>query len=81
MSAGYAEKLAATVYAPYKPYILQYQSFEEATLTKALDEIPLDHEEILDTVNLLAESVPKVFAAASQVKTVISQYCKLYTIV
>lgn len=66
-SATVSAKLASTIYAPYKPYIRQYKSFEETTLATALDVIPLDAEDILDTAALLAESVPKLFAAASQV--------------
>ena len=68
MSSQVTAKLASTIYAPYKPYIRQYKSFEETTLTDALNNIRLDAEDVLDTVNLLAESVAKLFAAASQVR-------------
>ena len=65
-------KLAATIYAPYKPYVRQYKSYEESTLTAALNDIPLDAGDVIDTTALLAESLPKLFAAASQVINVIA---------
>ena len=64
-------KLAATIYAPYKPYVRQYKSYEESTLTAALNDIPLDAGDVIDTTALLAESLPKLFAAASQVSDII----------
>lgn len=70
----YSERLAATIYVPYKPYIAQYEKYEQATLTTALNNIPLDQQDILDTVNLLAESIPKLFAAASQVFSMFTNF-------
>ncbi|XP_076469947.1 conserved oligomeric Golgi complex subunit 7-like isoform X2 [Babylonia areolata] len=59
------EQLLLAVYQPYRPYLVKYKVFEEVALGKQLDNIPLDHEEIFDTVQLLAESVSKVFSAAN----------------
>ncbi|KAL8588662.1 hypothetical protein ACOMHN_001979 [Nucella lapillus] len=59
------EQLLLAVYQPYRPYLLKYKVFEEVALGKQLDNIPLDHEEIFDTVQLLSESVSKIFSAAN----------------
>ncbi|KAI0226392.1 Conserved oligomeric Golgi complex subunit 7 [Lamellibrachia satsuma] len=61
------QSLAVTIYAPYKPYIQKLGSFEESTLTSALNSIPLDHEEVFECTGLLAESVSKLFSAAKQI--------------
>ncbi|ELT88100.1 hypothetical protein CAPTEDRAFT_161050 [Capitella teleta] len=58
--------LAVAIYAPYQTYILQYGFLESEFLSASLDSIQLDHEEVLDSVNLLAESVGKVFSTAKQ---------------
>ncbi|KAK7454688.1 hypothetical protein BaRGS_00039554, partial [Batillaria attramentaria] len=59
------EHLLQAVYQPYRPYLVKYKVFEEVALSKALDRIKLDHEEIFDTVQLLSESVSKIFSAAN----------------
>lgn len=58
------EKLAAAIYAPYRPYVHKYPELEEKELMEGLNSIKLDHEEILDCVRLLAESVSKLFSIA-----------------
>ncbi|XP_064611193.1 conserved oligomeric Golgi complex subunit 7-like [Liolophura sinensis] len=60
------EKLLNTVYSPFRPYILKYRTFEELALNNDLDNIRLDHQEIIDTVRLLGDSVSKLFSAANQ---------------
>ena len=35
------ERLAGAIYAPYKPYIIKYASFEAEALSQALDSIRL----------------------------------------
>lgn len=55
------ERLLMTIYAPYRPYISKYKSLEEVTLSNNLNNIKLDHEEIFETVQLLAASVNKLF--------------------
>ncbi|KAK7114475.1 conserved oligomeric Golgi complex subunit 7-like [Littorina saxatilis] len=63
------ERLLQAVYQPYRPYLVKYKVFEEVALSKDLDNIKLDHEEIFDTVQLLSESVSKIFSAANNSST------------
>ncbi|RUS78612.1 hypothetical protein EGW08_013618 [Elysia chlorotica] len=58
------QDLLKVLYSPYQNYTGKYRIFEEVALTKHLDSIKLDHEEVIDTVQLLSESVPKLFSAA-----------------
>nr|KAG5686009.1 hypothetical protein BaRGS_021366 [Batillaria attramentaria] len=67
------EHLLQAVYQPYRPYLVKYKVFEEVALSKALDRIKLDHEEIFDTVQLLSESVSKIFSAANTSSFLITQ--------
>ncbi|XP_041376538.1 conserved oligomeric Golgi complex subunit 7-like [Gigantopelta aegis] len=60
------EKLLRMILAPYRPYLQKYQTFEEVALDRDLNNIPLDHMEVMDTVQLLGESVNKLFNAANQ---------------
>ncbi|XP_046553450.1 conserved oligomeric Golgi complex subunit 7-like [Haliotis rubra] len=60
------ERLLQTVYAPYRPYLMKYKTFEEVQLSNDLNNIRLDHEEVLDTVQLLGESVNKLFHSANE---------------
>ncbi|XP_059142129.1 conserved oligomeric Golgi complex subunit 7-like [Physella acuta] len=59
------EQLLKAIYSPYQLYTNKYRIYEEVALTKHLDSIKLDHEEVIDTVQLLAESVTKFFSAAN----------------
>ncbi|XP_025115675.1 conserved oligomeric Golgi complex subunit 7-like [Pomacea canaliculata] len=63
--ASSLERLLQAVYQPYRPYLVKYKVFEEVALSKALDNVRLDHEEVFDTVQLLSESVNKIFSAAN----------------
>jgi hypothetical protein len=54
------------IYSPYMSYTGKYRVFEEVALTKQLDNIKLDHSEVIDTVQLLFESVSKLFAGAQE---------------
>uniref|UniRef100_A0A0B7AI87 Conserved oligomeric Golgi complex subunit 7 n=1 Tax=Arion vulgaris TaxID=1028688 RepID=A0A0B7AI87_9EUPU len=56
--------LLTAIYNPYQMYTCKYRIFEEVALTKHLDTIRLDQEEVIDTVQLLSESVTKMFSAA-----------------
>ncbi|KAH9519599.1 Golgi transport complex subunit 7 [Bulinus truncatus] len=58
------QNLLKAIYSPYQTYTNKYRIFEEVALTKQLDNIKLDHEEVIDTVQLLSESVTKLFSAA-----------------
>ncbi|CAG5116805.1 unnamed protein product, partial [Candidula unifasciata] len=58
------QNLMTAIFSPYQVYTGKYRIFEEVALTKHLDNIKLDHEEVIDTVQLLSESVPKMFSAA-----------------
>ncbi|CAL1543486.1 unnamed protein product [Lymnaea stagnalis] len=58
------QQLLKAIYSPYQSYTNKYRIFEEVALTKHLDTIKLDHEEVIDTVQLLSESVTKLFSAA-----------------
>lgn len=60
------QHLAVAIYLPYRPYVKNYTQLEEAILSAALLNIPLDHEEVMETVRLLTESVAKLFSAANQ---------------
>ncbi|XP_056005871.1 conserved oligomeric Golgi complex subunit 7-like isoform X3 [Ostrea edulis] len=60
------DHLLLELYAPYRQYISTYQSLEEDKLGKDLESIKLDHEEIFETVQLLAVSVNKLFNFAKE---------------
>ncbi|XP_013073398.2 conserved oligomeric Golgi complex subunit 7-like isoform X1 [Biomphalaria glabrata] len=60
------QNLLKAIYSPYQTYTNKYRIYEEVALTKHLDSIRLDHEEVIDTVQLLSESVTKLFSAASE---------------
>jgi len=60
------EHVLRAIYSPYMSYTVKYRVFEEVALTKYLDNIRLDHSEIIDTVQLLSESVAKLFAGAQE---------------
>ncbi|KAK3584557.1 hypothetical protein CHS0354_030563 [Potamilus streckersoni] len=60
------EKLMLTVYAPYRSYLTKYKTLEEVVLSMELNNIKLDHEEVFETVQLLSQSVNKLFNIASQ---------------
>ncbi|XP_052083064.1 conserved oligomeric Golgi complex subunit 7-like [Mytilus californianus] len=58
------EKMLMSIYAPYRGYIAKYKSLEEISLANSLNKIALDHEDVFETVQLLAASVNKLFAVA-----------------
>lgn len=60
------QDLMKAVYSPYQNYTSKYRIFEEVALTKHLDSIKLDYEEVIDTVQLLSESVSKLISAAEK---------------
>ncbi|XP_062594246.1 conserved oligomeric Golgi complex subunit 7-like isoform X1 [Saccostrea cucullata] len=60
------DHLLLELYAPYRQYISTYQSLEEEKLGKDLESIKMDHEEIFETVQLLARSVNKLFSFAEE---------------
>ncbi|ESO86524.1 hypothetical protein LOTGIDRAFT_194952 [Lottia gigantea] len=63
------EKLLLSIYAPYRSYLPKYSTFQEVVLIQDLDNIKMDHEEVMDTVQLLSETVNKLFSAANKANT------------
>ncbi|XP_060030087.1 conserved oligomeric Golgi complex subunit 7 [Erinaceus europaeus] len=59
-------ELADAVYAPYKPYQLQYGDMEERHLLIQISAMPLEHGEVIDCVQELSHSVNKLFSLASE---------------
>ncbi|XP_064640481.1 conserved oligomeric Golgi complex subunit 7-like [Lineus longissimus] len=66
MSQSCVDSLAVSIYLPYRRYITKYGAFEDKTLNDELDNIQVDHDEIIDSVRLLGESVGKLFSAAEE---------------
>ncbi|XP_005105726.1 conserved oligomeric Golgi complex subunit 7 [Aplysia californica] len=60
------QNVLKAIYSPYMTYTGKYRVFEEVALTKHLDTIKLDHMEVIDTVQLLSESVAKLFTGAQE---------------
>ncbi|CAH1780014.1 unnamed protein product [Owenia fusiformis] len=60
------DNLLATIYKPYHSHIASYGQLEQDALMADLNNIALDHSEILDTVRLVGESVTKLFSATNQ---------------
>ncbi|XP_014785708.1 conserved oligomeric Golgi complex subunit 7 isoform X1 [Octopus bimaculoides] len=58
--------LQKSIYAVYQPYLSKYKHFEEVALQCELDNIRLDHEEIVDSIGLLGESVSKLMSSAKK---------------
>ena len=63
---GSIEKMLMTIYEPYRSYISEYKHLEDSFLAKALNNIRLDHEDVFETVQLLAGSVSKLFSVAKE---------------
>lgn len=61
--------LVQTIYAPYRPYIEKYASMEEKQLVASLNKLNFESEELMDSVNLLGESVSKVFYSIQEADT------------
>lgn len=60
------ECLLVMIYSPYSSYFLKYREYEDELLSKQLEKIPLDHVDVFETVQLLAQSVNKVFSVATK---------------
>ncbi|XP_058671959.1 conserved oligomeric Golgi complex subunit 7 isoform X2 [Ammospiza nelsoni] len=58
-------ELVEVVYAPYKPYQLEYGDLEEENLLIQISAVPLEHWEVIDCVQELNHSVSKLFALAA----------------
>ncbi|NXM82303.1 COG7 protein, partial [Oenanthe oenanthe] len=58
-------ELVEVVYAPYKPYQLQYGELEEENLLIQISAVPLEHWEVMDCVQELQHSVNKLFMLAA----------------
>lgn len=65
------DRMAQSIYAPFRVYTSKFCQLEDDLLRNALDNIRLDHEDVMDCVTLLGESVPKLFAAAAMA----NQHC------
>ncbi|GAB1599817.1 conserved oligomeric Golgi complex subunit 7-like [Argonauta hians] len=59
-------QLQNQIYAVYQPYLSKYKYFEEVALQRELDNIRLDHAEIVDSIGLLGESVSKLMSSAKK---------------
>ncbi|KAI1233596.1 hypothetical protein IHE44_0004029 [Lamprotornis superbus] len=57
-------ELVEVVYAPYKPYQLEYGDLEEENLLIQISAVPLEHWEVIDCVQELNHSVNKLFILA-----------------
>lgn len=60
------EKLQLMIYAVYRPYLIKYKTFEEVALSNELNNIQLDHEEVVESVGLVGESANKLFQSAKK---------------
>uniref|UniRef100_A0A8D2MP67 Conserved oligomeric Golgi complex subunit 7 n=1 Tax=Zonotrichia albicollis TaxID=44394 RepID=A0A8D2MP67_ZONAL len=58
-------ELVEVVYAPYKPYQLEYGDLEEENLLIQISAVPLEHWEVIDCVQELSHSVSKLFTLAA----------------
>ncbi|XP_068063491.1 conserved oligomeric Golgi complex subunit 7 isoform X2 [Anomalospiza imberbis] len=58
-------ELVEVVYAPYKPYQLEYGDLEEENLLIQISAVPLEHWEVIDCVQELNHSVNKLFMLAA----------------
>uniref|UniRef100_A0A8C3NCZ1 Conserved oligomeric Golgi complex subunit 7 n=1 Tax=Geospiza parvula TaxID=87175 RepID=A0A8C3NCZ1_GEOPR len=58
-------ELVEVVYAPYKPYQLEYGDLEEENLLIQISAVPLEHWEVIDCVQELNHSVSKLFTLAA----------------
>jgi hypothetical protein len=61
----YVERLAQTIYAPFRTYVSRFGQYEGATLSAALESIQMDHTDVVECVALLHDSVSKLFSAAN----------------
>ncbi|XP_013416401.1 conserved oligomeric Golgi complex subunit 7 [Lingula anatina] len=66
LGSEYSATLAMAIYAPYRSYVQRYENYEEAALSTHLNNIPLDKQEVMDSVRVLGESVNKLFSAANK---------------
>ncbi|XP_053401502.1 conserved oligomeric Golgi complex subunit 7-like isoform X2 [Mercenaria mercenaria] len=60
------ECLLVMIYSPYTPYLVRYRTYEEQCLNNELNNIKMDHTEVFETVQLLSQSVSKLFSIANQ---------------
>ncbi|XP_077983120.1 conserved oligomeric Golgi complex subunit 7-like [Glandiceps talaboti] len=58
---SYVYDLVNAIHLPYTTYLLQYGELEQQHLLNLLNDIPLDRDELIDSAEILAESVTKVF--------------------
>lgn len=60
------ECLLVMIYSPYTPYLVKYRIYEEHWLNKELNNIQMDHTEVFETVQLLSQSVSKLFSVGNK---------------
>ncbi|XP_070574008.1 conserved oligomeric Golgi complex subunit 7-like isoform X2 [Ptychodera flava] len=56
----YIDELLPVIYQPYTSYMLHYEELEKQHLLSLFNDVPMDHSELIDSAEVLAESVTRI---------------------